>query len=845
MSHEIFESIKSEIRLSDVISRDEKLESHGNGEYRGAHKACHDSKSGKCLYVNDNERYWFCFHCNEGGDVFKYVALRYRISNFEALLFLAKQYNLKVPLNSKQIEEMKIESDEIKLVRGILHECFKFYHDTMTQEHRNYYLSRGLTNETIDKYLLGYAKKGSLIKEFSKRYDLHTLAKTGLFFTTYQDTLNDRYDDRYVIPYWYHNEIVYSIGRTLDPNIESHKKYVKHLRHDKYPFVSEKAIRNVILGADRVKSEKQVLICEGIVDYLLLVQLGYNVISPVTIRFTKEDKDAIPYLVNHADNIYLVFDNESNQEGGKAATEIAISLCKKKIHSHICEIPKEESQNKRDIADFIKDSGDTAKQEVDKLLKSAKSIFTVLIDSIDTDDIQKKNEQVTEIAKLLSHMPRVYNNQYLKELKSKTKIGITELRKMQKEEKEKEGEGEFLTTEGYIGLFQEWGYSVKLNTCIDEIEINGHRLTDIQLDCLLAKVRDHGITSAIKSNVNHAKEALTVLGDRNKYHPIKDYLNGLNYDGNDYISELCSYFDCEQGNAWFKKCITHFMCGAVAKALSWYDVPVLTIDGKQNKGKSYFARWLCPNLLQEKHFHEGSINPDDKDCRLRQAYVWLWEVTELGATTSKADIESLKQFLTLRSVRDRKAYGRVDIEKPTLSCFIGTLNNDSGFLSDKTGNRRFLSMTVNNINWDYAKAIDVNKLWSQAVHIYKTSDSWKLTIEDIKKRDEINDSFQTVDSIEEFVLNRVKYTGQYTDTVKLPELLESIQHDTNINQRAQTMSISSVMRRLKAIKKREAINGIQITVYHGVTMVPRAATSQTTEEKESNDNESEFHFSFM
>ena len=58
------------------------------------------------------------------------------------------------------------------------------------------------------------------------------------------------------------------------------------------------------------------------------------------------------------------------------------------------------------------------------------------------------------------------------------------------------------------------------------------------------------------------------------------------------------------------------------------------------------------------YYHEGAINPEDKDCRIRLMSTWIWTVSELGATTRKNDREALKSFLTLETVRDRKWDGK-------------------------------------------------------------------------------------------------------------------------------------------------------------------------------------------
>ena len=118
-----------------------------------------------------------------------------------------------------------------------------------------------------------------------------------MFFQNADGTLHDRYQARFVIPYWLGGRIVYSIGRSLDPKIEVRKKYVKHLTHSQaYPYVSPVAITHVLWGEDGIQKGKPILVAEGIFDALLARQElegDYIVISPVTARIANAQIERI------------------------------------------------------------------------------------------------------------------------------------------------------------------------------------------------------------------------------------------------------------------------------------------------------------------------------------------------------------------------------------------------------------------------------------------------------------------------------------------------------------------------------------------------------------------------
>ena len=129
-------------------------------------------------------------------------------------------------------------------------------------------------------------------------------------------------------------------------------------------------------------------------------------------------------------------------------------------------------------------------------------------------------------------------------------------------------------------------------------------------------------------------------------------------------------------------------------------------------------------------------------------------MNEFGSTSRKADREQLKQFLTTDTVKVRKAYARADTIGRAMSSFIGTANNESGLLNDPTGSRRFMTAHLSAIDWQhYSAQIDVDQVWAQAYAQYLAGDSWDLTPDEKKLADEINESYRSVDLVEE-VINR-------------------------------------------------------------------------------------------
>ena len=206
---------------------------------------------------------------------------------------------------------------------------------------------------------------------------------------------------------------------------------------------------------------------------------------------------------------------------------------------------------------------------------------------------------------------------------------------------------------------------------------------------------------------------------------------------------------------------------------------------------------------------------------LNEADVLRKQVEELKAQLAArdgSDLESLKAFLTREWLRQRVPYGHYDLQKPVISSYIGTINNDAGFLVDRTGNRRFLVCTIDKIDWAYADNIDVNQVWAQAKHIYDTcGDAWKLNDDDKRERDATNDEFRIDDPIEIILENITTVTGEPADFLKTADLLTMVQDRTSMSSKAVSMAISGVLKTKGNVTKGKKYFGTkQERGYYGI-----------------------------
>ena len=226
--------------------------------------------------------------------------------------------------------------------------------------------------------------------------------------------------------------------------------------------------------------------------------------------------------------------------------------------------------------------------------------------------------------------------------------------------------------------------------------------------------RIYGIWSPTKF-----KDALLgVVSSERVYHPVKEYLDGLSWDGVERLDTLLIDYLGAEDTPYVRAVTRKTFVAAVARIYepgTKFD-SILVLNGPQGIGKStFFAR------LGREWYSDSLAISDMKDktaAEKLQGY-WILELGEL-AGIRKMDVETVKSFVTRTDDKYRHAYG-VNVESHPRSCVIvGSTNSDGGFLRDITGNRRFWPVRVLGGGkykpWDL---IDVDQIWAEAIERYR------------------------------------------------------------------------------------------------------------------------------
>lgn len=265
-------------------------------------------------------------------------------------------------------------------------------------------------------------------------------------------------------------------------------------------------------------------------------------------------------------------------------------------------------------------------------------------------------------------------------------------------------------------------------------------------------------------SVQKSEDAMRIVLARHEYHPVREIVDGLEWDGVPRISYfLAKWTKCED-TPYTREVSRLIFAGGIHRLYNpgckFDDMPVL-IGTKQGEGKSTLIRWLA---LADEYFTE--VNEFDGQRGIESIEgAWICEVSELLAMTRTKEQEAVKSYLTRLNDRYRMPFDKRVTDHPRQCIFIGTTNKEQ-FLTDKTGNRRFYPVRVKQSGYelfDNEKQIkaDIRQCWAEALELYKAGKllpyADRSLIDDIRKQqaEATEDDFR-VGMIEDYLENKTE-----------------------------------------------------------------------------------------
>ena len=252
-------------------------------------------------------------------------------------------------------------------------------------------------------------------------------------------------------------------------------------------------------------------------------------------------------------------------------------------------------------------------------------------------------------------------------------------------------------------------------------------LTDVDIKYLLLYFEEnYGLTIEKK-----IQDAVMVIANENRYHPVRDFLNALQWDGTERIRYCLHRFLGADADDYTCEAMRLFLLGAISRAFRpgcKFEI-MLCLVGGQGAGKSSFFRLLA---VQDDWFSDDLKKLDDENVYRKMQGHWLIEMSEMIATANAKSIEEIKSFLSRQKETYKVPYETHPADRKRQCVFCGTSNTLDFLPLDRTGNRRFVPVMVHPelaeihiLDDEPAARAYLIQVWAEAMEIYR-SGNFKL-----------------------------------------------------------------------------------------------------------------------
>ena len=358
--------------------------------------------------------------------------------------------------------------------------------------------------------------------------------------------------------------------------------------------------------------------------------------------------------------------------------------------------------------------------------------------------------------------------------------------------------------EDYLDTQAEFRFNVithKTEFRMKEDSDGWHNITDRDENTFWARMNKDGI--AVKPFELHnviISEYVT------KWNPFTDYFKGLpDWDGKtDYIGELAQMVhvkaddgdkDAHLAQERFAKCFKKWLVAAVASLIDDNVVNnvILVLIGRQGIYKTTFFNYLLPEELQQYFFTKVNSDTMSKDDRLALAEFAIICLEEIDSMRTP-ELNQLKALVTTKTISERAAYEHNKENRPHIASFCGTGNNTQ-FLTDQTGNRRWLPFEVDSIENPRTHKYDYTGIFSQAMELWQSGFTYWFSQSETDAMISHIAKFE-VPSVEEELIStyyRVPKRGEQYQLVSATNVIEHV--NALIKRALSTVKVGVAMRK--------------------------------------------------
>ncbi|MDD6135639.1 MAG: DNA primase [Lachnospiraceae bacterium] len=396
-SDEIIEEVRSRNDIVDVIGSYVTLRHKGN-----SYSACcpfHHEKT-PSFHVSKDKQMYHCFGCGVGGNVYTFVMEYENFSFPEAVRYLAERSGISLP-EQELSEEQKKKENYKSILKDINKSAAAYFHYLLTQSEHGakgleYYHGRGLTNETIQHFGLGYADvyQNDLYKYLrNKGYTDSQIKDAGLVRFDEKHGATDMFWNRVMVPILDINGKVIGFGgRVLGDGLP---KYI----NTQETQIFDKGHTLFAMNLARRSKRRGIIICEGYMDVISMHQAGFdNAVASLGTALTLGQASLIK---RYTDEVYLAYD--SDEAGTKATLKNVNTLRTVGLTTRVVDLSPH-----KDPDEFIKANGaDAFEQRITDAVTGIMYEVNTLSKTYRLKDPEEKVRFSKEVAKRLSTIEEV------------------------------------------------------------------------------------------------------------------------------------------------------------------------------------------------------------------------------------------------------------------------------------------------------------------------------------------------------------------------------------------------------------------------------------------------------
>ena len=312
----------------------------------------------------------------------------------------------------------------------------------------------------------------------------------------------------------------------------------------------------------------------------------------------------------------------------------------------------------------------------------------------------------------------------------------------------------------------------------------------------------------------------TILNSRfsKEYDAIKDYFDALDISTikannthylEDFFHVVTGKTKLEKPNefetmkTWF---CSHagISLGEIEKVDQLY---CICFQGKQGTGKTSLFRYLTPNVLKD-YTKENLTDYENKDTKISLGENFLILLDELGES-SKHDLIKLKSLITQKSIKERRPHAKRDTVLLRRAGFIGTFDKEQVF-DDSAGNRRFIVIEIQKVEWSKLKEIPIDEIWKEAKFYYSLGAYNKsidgLNAENNSKYEKTSQALEALDALYDL---ESKDSSEWYTTTEIQSYIEMEMHI-----RLNVKSLGEALNKVGFVSKSKKISGVSVRKYN-------------------------------